>query len=319
MFSEVPLKRFFMRYILPLAILLTVIVLVGCDGSQNETPSEESIRQESSSVASTSSSYASSVSSHSGSSCGFIPTDEEKLDAQRQIWEAQDIHHYVFECTYQTDGYLTHHLNGHYRIRVVNDVVVSSLNLDTGLESSFEVSFDEIFQKASGNILYNGTYGFVKYYYNDNACVYDVMESMQITFFEALDDHNISTREYMAAYYAKIEDMISDDGCSQTQECNTIALGVKKCGGPEQYLVYSTAAVDLSQLQPLVNSYNDYSEQYNEINGSSSDCTLVLVPEVACYNNRCVEKASSSSVAASSSSLASGNAEGFSGASKWWR
>lgn len=297
-----------MRYILPLAILLTVVVLVGCDSSQGESPSED-IRQANSSISSSSSSDALSVSSHAGSSCGFIPTDEAKLASQRQIWEAQDIHNYVFECTYKTDGYLTYQFNGNYRIRVVGDVVVSSLNLDTGIESSFEVTFDEIFQKASGNILYNATYGFVRYYYNDNACAYDVMESVQITFFEALDDQNISTREYMDAYYTKIEDMISDDDCSQTQECSTIALGVKVCGGPEHYLVYSAAQVDISDLQPMVNLYNDYAVLYSEINGSSSDCTLVSAPEVACYNNRCVEKTSSSSAAASSSSFAFGNAK----------
>ncbi len=103
--------------------------------------------------------------------------------------------------------------------------------------------------------------------------------------FEPIDENNISTQEHMIAADSKIQEMIQDTSCTQNSECESIAYGAKACGDPQTYLVYSTQNVDVAQLQPLVNQYNAYAEQYNEENSIVSDCSYVTPSELECQGH----------------------------------
>lgn len=70
------------------------------------------------------------------------------------------------------------------------------------------------------------------------------------------------------------------------EQCRVIGLGEKPCGGPERYLLYSTATTDESTLFALVERYNAHARIANE--GMVSDCSIVPEPVVSMQNDVCV-------------------------------
>ncbi len=69
--------------------------------------------------------------------------------------------------------------------------------------------------------------------------------------------------------------------------CNYMAFGSKPCGGPREYLLFSST-VNESLLQEMVNEYNLLDLQYNILTNAISDCALVSPPNlVECQNGDC--------------------------------
>lgn len=86
----------------------------------------------------------------------------------------------------------------------------------------------------------------------------------------------------------EIEDLVNTSICSDEFECRYIAFGAKPCGGPWEYLVYSTS-IDTLRLQSLVNDYNNQEADYNLNCDVVSDCLFVGPPSaLICENDRCI-------------------------------
>lgn len=80
---------------------------------------------------------------------------------------------------------------------------------------------------------------------------------------------------------------VRDASCSSPSVCRTIALGEKACGGPRQYLIYSTSATDSARLAREVARYNEAERKRNRDEGRMSDCMAVVKPQVSCISGRC--------------------------------
>lgn len=97
---------------------------------------------------------------------------------------------------------------------------------------------------------------------------------------------NVITQPILDAKRKVILDYIKNFDCSGS--CNYIAFGSKPCGGPRQYLLFPST-VNLTQLQQMVNEYNQIDHQYNIQTNAISDCAIVLPPtKVDCVNGDCV-------------------------------
>ncbi len=275
-------------------ITVTLALILGCSSDESSSGTPEPNASSSAALSSdselsgieaaSSSSESSSTSSQNfssqGSSCGFQETDTDRLATQRDIWEAQGIDDYVFEFHYTRYSYYA--TNADFRNKVIDGIVVSSLNLSTSSASGYPISIDDVFDRASGAISYDETYGFVTTYSNQDVCAYDTYSSFSLLTFTPLDDNNITTEDHMKALDSQIDTMMSNQSCYDSSECESIAYGAKACGGPIEYLIYSTQSVDINELQPLVNAYNAYNETYNEANSVISDCMFVTPPELEC-------------------------------------
>jgi hypothetical protein len=79
--------------------------------------------------------------------------------------------------------------------------------------------------------------------------------------------------------------------CAAASVCRTIGLGVKPCGGPQQYLIYSTAATDSVRLTREVARYNEAESRRNRERGLVSDCRALLRPRVSCVSGQCAATA----------------------------
>lgn len=85
----------------------------------------------------------------------------------------------------------------------------------------------------------------------------------------------------------EIKDLIARESCSGENSCDYIAVGSKACGGPKNYLLFSSS-IDRQKLEELVETYNKAEAGYNEKYGIVSDCMFVTPPErVECVNGKC--------------------------------
>ncbi|MEZ4842538.1 MAG: hypothetical protein R2821_13780 [Flavobacteriaceae bacterium] len=85
----------------------------------------------------------------------------------------------------------------------------------------------------------------------------------------------------------EIIDLVDSSVCNDDSECAYIAFGSKPCGGPWEYLVYSTS-IDTQLLLSKVEEYNATEKAYNEKWGIISDCMYVTPPEdVICEDGKC--------------------------------
>ncbi|HBC58607.1 MAG TPA: hypothetical protein DCZ03_15720 [Gammaproteobacteria bacterium] len=86
-----------------------------------------------------------------------------------------------------------------------------------------------------------------------------------------------------AAIHKKVEPL----SCERDAQCGSLAFGVKSCGGPLKYLVYSAKHTNENELKPLVEKYNDLNRKFIEETGLVSTCEFISQPVVACIKGKC--------------------------------
>lgn len=86
----------------------------------------------------------------------------------------------------------------------------------------------------------------------------------------------------------KISAEIGDPVCSANDQCRTVAIGHKACGGPEAYRVWSTRVSDGPRLLALAEAYRQARREEALQSGRVSDCAMVVDPGARCEAGRCV-------------------------------
>jgi hypothetical protein len=86
----------------------------------------------------------------------------------------------------------------------------------------------------------------------------------------------------------QLRDEIGDPTCSANDQCRTIAIGHKACGGPEAYRVWSTQVSNGARLQSLADAYQKARREEALQSGRVSDCSMVVDPGARCEAGRCV-------------------------------
>ncbi len=94
-------------------------------------------------------------------------------------------------------------------------------------------------------------------------------------------------REDAERLRAEIIGLIGDAECNNLVNCRVIGLGVRPCGGPEEYLAYSTWA-RRDEIQTRALEYNFLREELLSKERISGTCVVLPEPKAACINRRCV-------------------------------
>jgi hypothetical protein len=81
---------------------------------------------------------------------------------------------------------------------------------------------------------------------------------------------------------------IGSAACDSTQQCQTVAIGNKACGGPESYLAWSSKASDGAKVLRLAAAHSAKRKSENEASGMLSTCSAVMDPGATCSAGRCV-------------------------------
>lgn len=96
--------------------------------------------------------------------------------------------------------------------------------------------------------------------------------------------------ETLKMKYDLVMSLIQDLSCTDDSQCGSFALGVKACGGPAKYVVFSTAHVDGKALSDAVADFNAYDAGWQAQEGILSDCSLAQDANPACVQNQCVDQ-----------------------------
>lgn len=91
-----------------------------------------------------------------------------------------------------------------------------------------------------------------------------------------------------AGLLAQIQAEAGNAACDSTQQCQTIAIGAKACGGPERYLAWSSKENDGKKLKALVQAHAEASRKQQQADGMMSTCSIVTDPGATCQAGRCV-------------------------------
>ena len=85
----------------------------------------------------------------------------------------------------------------------------------------------------------------------------------------------------------ELYEMAENSVCSDTYTCAYVGIGAKPCGGPWEYLVYSTS-IDEQSLMEKVDALQRLEKAYNEKFEIGSDCMVVAPPdELICEDGKC--------------------------------
>jgi hypothetical protein len=89
----------------------------------------------------------------------------------------------------------------------------------------------------------------------------------------------------------QIQTQIADDSCDSSQQCHTLPMGAKACGGPESYVAWSDKSLDGEKLRQLGERYAAARRFDNSRTGLMSNCALTPDPGAICRAKRCVLQA----------------------------
>jgi hypothetical protein len=91
----------------------------------------------------------------------------------------------------------------------------------------------------------------------------------------------------MQALRAEIVKEIGNAPCANLVHCRLLALGVRPCGGPDEYLAYSSVTGDKTQLENKALEYALLQEDLHRARGTVGTCVMLPLPRLVCLDNRC--------------------------------
>lgn len=103
------------------------------------------------------------------------------------------------------------------------------------------------------------------------------------------DDKSEPANDYlsqMATIEAEITSILITN-CTNAGQCQSAAIGVKPCGGPTHFVIYSGVTTSEEQLLNLINQYNQINQAYNEALNLGSDCAVETPPNLGCVDGNC--------------------------------
>jgi hypothetical protein len=94
-----------------------------------------------------------------------------------------------------------------------------------------------------------------------------------------------------APLLARIEAERGAAACDADDQCHTIGVGHKACGGPERYLAWSSKHSDGMRLRALVAEHAAARRAEDAKAGMMSTCSVVPDPGATCAAGQCVLRA----------------------------
>jgi hypothetical protein len=86
----------------------------------------------------------------------------------------------------------------------------------------------------------------------------------------------------------QIQAEIGDAACDAADQCKTVAIGRKACGGPESYMAWSTKRSDGAKIAELRAAFAAERQAQNSKSGMASTCLMVTDPGATCSAGHCV-------------------------------
>ena len=92
-----------------------------------------------------------------------------------------------------------------------------------------------------------------------------------------------------------LEDKISalnlELSCENADDCLTLPLGYKACGGPDKYIVTSKKNSKLTELKKAIEEYLTADRMWQQKQNIGSGCNVVQAPPTTCQSKKCQQVA----------------------------
>jgi hypothetical protein len=92
-----------------------------------------------------------------------------------------------------------------------------------------------------------------------------------------------------ASHMDQLKAEIGAAACDNSQQCKTVAVGSKACGGPEGYLPYSTKRSDSAKVSRLAAADAAQRKAADQRAGMVSNCMMIMDPGAVCTAGKCVK------------------------------
>ena len=93
--------------------------------------------------------------------------------------------------------------------------------------------------------------------------------------------------EGAALLLAHMRSLVASASCTDAEQCKSVAIGARACGGPESYLAYSTVLTNPKQLQALALRHAEQRRAEVANAGLLSTCVMLLDPGATCRAGTC--------------------------------
>jgi len=88
---------------------------------------------------------------------------------------------------------------------------------------------------------------------------------------------------------ARLDRMLkAAESCSGPDECRTVPVGGKACGGPTGYRAYSAKGADPEAVEALAREEHELAMADARASGRVSNCMIQADPGARCVQNKCV-------------------------------
>ena len=98
-------------------------------------------------------------------------------------------------------------------------------------------------------------------------------------------DANVETE--LATLRKEIQRLAGDGRCNNVVHCRALPLGKRACGGPDEYIVFSSMTGKADLLEAKAFEYTFLQEELLRGKPETGSCEIILEPKLNCIQQRC--------------------------------
>ena len=96
-----------------------------------------------------------------------------------------------------------------------------------------------------------------------------------------------SDEQALKAVRSEIVSLIGEPRCANLVHCRVLALGARPCGGPSEYLAYSSLTANRETLEAKAYEYSFLEEEVNRSKTTIGSCEVLPPPRATCVDGHC--------------------------------
>src|SRR5215813_13578489 len=96
-----------------------------------------------------------------------------------------------------------------------------------------------------------------------------------------------SDEQALKAVRSEIVRLIGEPRCANLVHCRVLALGARPCGGPSEYLAFSSLTANRETIEAKAYEYSFLEEEVNRSKAAVGSCDVLPSPRAACVNGHC--------------------------------
>jgi hypothetical protein len=119
------------------------------------------------------------------------------------------------------------------------------------------------------------------------ACTAATSQSQQVPKAATAPQARSASQDGQGDTLARIRALAGTPACTSDDQCHSLPLGARACGGPESYLPWSSARTSQAEIEALGARYKEERRAANQAAGAMSTCQFLMDPGAVCRAGTC--------------------------------